>query len=285
MGALERSFRRDARVVRMDIRTNYTRRPRFDHAEAYQPKQRTLWGVFDGSLDTTRLLYVFSGPGRLAGTTLLMHDAVEPAEPDTMWLYLRAFDLFKKIEGETQRALVPGTALSYEDSRGFIPLDKYRFSEGEGAFILACPRRAAIREAVGYQSLRMLVDPEKQILRSIEYMDARGKPLKTYTLVSEQRIGDRSFPEQVRLEHHADGFTTEITYEYWLPLELPPASLFVPSTEDGSFIDRMEAYLGVIGQGARFRAERNEADAKVRVFFEKLRGIEEAERTGRRPAR
>ena len=47
-----------------------------------------------------------------------------------MWLYLRSFEIFKQLELETQRVMVPGTALTYEDSRGFIPLDKYRFSLG-----------------------------------------------------------------------------------------------------------------------------------------------------------
>jgi len=128
MGALERSFRRGARVVRQDIRTTYTRRRGGLHAEAYQPNQRTLWGVFDGDPTETRLLYVFSGPGRLAGTTLLMHDRVAAAEPDKMWLYLRSFSIFREVEASSRKVLVPGTALTYEDARGFLPLDQYRFS-------------------------------------------------------------------------------------------------------------------------------------------------------------
>ena len=92
MGMLESDFRRGPRVVRMDIRTTYTRSPDRYHSEAYRPNQKTLWGVFDGDSEQTHLLYVFSGPGRLAGTTLLMHDRVAPTEPDGMWLYMRTFD-------------------------------------------------------------------------------------------------------------------------------------------------------------------------------------------------
>ena len=72
MASIERDFRRGARIVRMDIRTHFLKRsklgPRFDR----EPNQKTLWGVFSGHHDRTDLLYVFSGPGRLAGTTLLM---------------------------------------------------------------------------------------------------------------------------------------------------------------------------------------------------------------------
>ena len=53
------------------------------------------------------MLYVFSGPGRLAGTTLLMHDTVATTEPDSMWLYLRAFGIFKKLDAAKQQVLVP----------------------------------------------------------------------------------------------------------------------------------------------------------------------------------
>jgi hypothetical protein len=290
MAALESDFRRGARVVRMDIRTRYARLPRFHHAEAYQPNQRTLWGVFDGGGDVTRLLYVFSGPGRLAGTTLLMHDQVDTGGADAMWLYLRAFNLFKQVEAGTQRVLVPGTALTYEDSRGFIPLDKYRFSEPDGTtpdsgWILGCPRSAEIRAHLGYGSLRMRVDRERKILRSVEYSDVRGKPLKTYILTSEQRVGDRTFPREIQLEHEADGFTTTIIYEYWLPTAPPPSSLFVPGTMEGSFIDRLEAYLAQIGLADRLRAEREEAEARVREFFERLGQSEGGERTGSRPSR
>jgi hypothetical protein len=290
MGALEQNFRRGVRVVRMDIRTHYTRVPSAHHAEAYQPNQRTLWGVFEGDPEETRLLYVFSGPGRLAGTTLLLRDRVATNEPDAMWLYLRAFDLFKKLEAGKEQVLVPGTALTYEDSRGFIPLDKYLFSDvddapsppSEGTWILGCPRSGEVREQLGYGSLRLRVDPEKQIVLAIEYKDVRGKPLKTYTLVRGERVGDLFFPVEVLLEHEADGFSTQITYEYWLPDAPPPSSLFEASTETGPFIDRLEAYVARIGQGSRIRAELEEADAAVEAFFEKLRGIQEAERQGKR---
>ena len=286
MGTLERNFRRGARVVRMDIRTTYTRHQSRYHAEAYQPNQRTLWGVFDGNPETTHLLYVFSGPGRLAGTTLLMHDRRATDEPDAMWLYLRAFDIFRKLDADARRVMVPGTALSYEDSRGFIPVDKYRFSSigpvtQDAAWILGCPRSAEIRESLGYGSLRVRVDPEKELVLAVEYADIRGQPMKTYTLVRETRQADRFFPAQVRLDHQADGLMTEIDYEYWLPEQPPPASLFEASNEPVRFIDRLEAYMKQIGQGPRIRAELEEADARVEVFLEKLRRIQEAERQGK----
>ena len=139
-----------------------------------------------------------------------------------MWLYLRSFNIFKQLEPRTQRAMVPGTALSYEDSRGFIPLDKYRFRFDDsvlsqpgspspgGVGILGCPRTSIIRENLGYRSLRLRVDSEKEIVLAIEYADLGVRTLKTYTTLREIRIGDRVFPGEVRVEHEADGFVTQI---------------------------------------------------------------------------
>jgi hypothetical protein len=300
MAALERDFRRGVRVVRMDVRTAYTRPQSRYYEITHDPNRKTLWGVFHGDAEQTHLLYVFSGPGRLAGTALLIHDRAATAEPDAMWLYMRSFDIFKKLESDTQHVMVPGTALTYGDSRGFLPLDRYRFTFPDGAGsgeptpsqsdapptdgvrILACPRSTSIRDDLGYRSLRLRVDPEKKIVRSIRYTGLGGRPLKAYTLVRDVRIGGRFLPGEVRVEHEADGMVTQIGYEYWLPETPPPPALFEPSTDSGAFIDRLKAYVMQIGQGERIREELAMADERVRQFEDRLRRIQEAERVGKR---
>jgi hypothetical protein len=181
---------------------------------------------------------------------------------------------------------VPGTALTYEDSRGFIPLDKFRFSFVEsaapvGVDVLGCPRSPTIREQVGYRWLRLRVDPEKRIVLAVRYADLGGRLLKAYTLLRDIRVGDRFFPGGVRLEHLADGFVTEIDYEYWQPEVKPPAALFDPSIEEGRFIDRLKAYVARIGEGERIQEELALADEQLRQFEERLRRIQEAERLGK----
>jgi hypothetical protein len=289
MGTLESEFRRGVRIVRMDIRTHHAQQRRASGI-INTSTQKTLWGVFSGDPDQTRFLYVFSGPGRLAGTTLLMHDSTEPDVQDAMWLYLRSFEIFKKLDVKTQRVLVPGTALSYEDSRGFIPLDKYRFSfvgpgpdpgSADAVELLGCPRTDSIRDQLGYGRLRVTVDPAKRVVTSVRYSTLGGRPLKTYTLVRSVQVADRFFPAAVRLEHIADGFTTEIDYEYWLPDAAPAPELFEPSIDQTRFIDRLTSYLTLTGQGDRIRAELAQADEEFRRFEERLRRIQEAERTGK----
>ena len=285
MAAIESDFRRGARIVRMGIRTSYRDQRKFF---AIEPSQKTLWGVFDndaGDHARTNLLYVFSGPGRLAGTTLLMHDYVDLEREDSMWLYLRSFDIFKKIEPNTQQVLVPGTALSYEDSRGFIPRDKFRFSISEpsaqrepsaqstdpaSVWILACPRSESIAKNLGYSSLLLQVDPDERIVLQVEYADLSGRPLKRYRLVERTTLGDRSFPAEVQLRHFSEGFLTNISYEYWLPKQPPPASLFAESIETGKFIQRLKQYVTEAGLGDRIETELIRADEQLREFVDRL---------------
>ncbi len=292
IASIETEFRRGPRIVRMDIRTVYTR----SHGIGYtpQPTPKTLWGVIGGDARDTKLLYVFSGPGRLAGTTLLIHDRAGSAEQDAMWLFLRSFDIFMRLEPKTQQVMVPGTALTYEDSRGFIPLDKYRFSFDASqptppaagqVLLLGCPRSASIQEHLGYRSLRLQVDRERRIVRDVQYVGLGGRPLKSYTLLRDLEIEGRIFPAEIRLEHYADGFVSTIDYEYWLPQAAPPAELFEASNERGSFLDRLKAYATQAGLGDRIRAELERADEQLREFEERLRRIQQAETTRRRGPR
>ena len=290
IASIETEFRRGPRIVRMDIRTVYTRSRSLGSGHAQHPTPKTLWGVVGGDARDTKLLYVFSGPGRLAGTTLLIHDRAGSAEQDAMWLFLRSFDIFMRLEPKTQQVMVPGTALTYEDSRGFIPLDKYRFSfdasqptppaSGQ-VLLLGCPRSASIQEHLGYRLLRLQVDRERRIVRDVQYVGLGGRPLKSYTLLRDLEIEDRIFPAEVRLEHYADGFVSTIDYEYWLPQAAPPPGLFEPSNERGSFLDRLRPYLTRVGLEDRIRAELERADEQLREFEERLRRIQQSEKTGR----
>jgi hypothetical protein len=278
MARIEADFRTGARIVRMKINTSYREGHRLEGYFGDDCCNKTLWGVVADAETQTQLLYVFSGPGRLSGTTLLMHDRKGSMSDDALWLYLRSFDSFNLLDSSAQRVYVPGTALSYEDSRGFIPVDKYRFSflgaepgEGPEFDLLACPRSEAIAKDLGYGHLRLRVDSEKGIVRSVEYRDVEDGNLKRYRLNAEQQVGKRWFPEQVVVEHEANGMVTAIAYEYWLPPAeaLPQLALFEPSIEKTKFLERLRVYLREAGHGERIDAEIAVADEVIRKWDER----------------
>jgi hypothetical protein len=182
--------------------------------------------------------------------------------------------------------MVPGTALTYEDSRGFIPLDKYDFSftSGDGelddgqALVLACPNDDEMRENLGYDSVTVLIDKKKGVVRRIEYLDLGGKRLKTYELVREVKHGEGWRPGEVRMEHLADGFTTTIAYEHWRPEKAPPASLYNPDTKEEKFMPRLERVLTEAGLGERIEQELAAADERIRGYEKRLAEYEAKQR-------
>lgn len=275
MARLEHDFRHRPRIARMQIGTIYGEgHPLARHFKG-EPYEKTLWGIFNGDADETWLLYTFSAPGRLAGTSLLMRDFADPTIADSMWLYLRAFDRFSKLESAAQRVMVPGTALTYEDSRGFIPLDKYEFSFDAGehdektARLIACPKNADVRENLAYSSLGLTLDRAKGLVRHVVYRDLGGKPLKTYELMAEQWLEPGWVPSRVRITHLTDGYTTEIAYEHWALDTSPPQALYEPETDDEKFLVRLERVLKKAGLGERIEAEIAAANELIRAYDEK----------------
>ncbi|MBI5506124.1 MAG: MMPL family transporter [Deltaproteobacteria bacterium] len=127
MKRIEGDVRSRPRVVRTEIETTYEAGHPLAKVDTSAATHKTLWAAFDGDAALTHILYVFSAPGRLAGTSLLIHDAADPATPDRKWLYLRSFTRFTELLAGSERVVVPGTPLTYDDARAFLPGDRYEF--------------------------------------------------------------------------------------------------------------------------------------------------------------
>jgi hypothetical protein len=258
----------------MELTTDYSGNARLGDRLQDIPN-KIIWAVVNADATATSMLFVFSGPGRMAGTSLLIRDTIDPAAADEIWFYLRAFEHFEKLGAGAERAVVPGSALSYQDARGYVAVDHYRFerlgdSVGARAVrILACPRSAEVAEAHGYGAIEVSVDTENRIVRHILYRGRGGAPLKSYQLLETARLGERSFPAHVRLEHHRDGFENTIRYEYWPVANEPGSELFRADLEAGTFLSRMRRMVERNGQGARLKAELDEADERVRQYEER----------------
>ena len=118
-------------------------------------------------------------------------------------------------------------------------------------------------------------------MRSVEYTDEGGLPLKTYRLEEEVSVGDRHLPARVRLEHFAEGFVTTIHYEHWTPKIAPPPSLFSSNIEAGRFIERLKAYARETGLGGRLESDLAKSDEELRKFEERLLGMQGGEAAAR----
>jgi predicted RND superfamily exporter protein len=238
MERLERSFLGKPRALRFEASTT---------TSAGQVIERGSWGMLSGGSQGWNMIYVFTAPQVLEGATLLMRFRT-PHEQDSTWLYLPGFQRVLRVGSAVQKVLVPGTTLSYEDSRGFIPTDHYRFSvydtaantsRGDTLWIAAWPAADSIRRNLGYGRLLIAVDRRRGLVARVEFAGDDLRPIKSYRLLEAVRVGGAWLPARTRLDHLQNGMSSEITYRYW-PLRAQPAALlFDPADEHGPFLPRM----------------------------------------------
>ncbi len=245
---LENDFRRGERVVKIHFSTSYAKGNR-------KPIERTMWGVINGDTNDTRILYVVTEPLRMLGTALLFADKADTTAPDSTWLYLSAVKRVNLLDIRSARAMVPGTALTYEDSRGFVPIDKYRFRFAEDsaeaavneAVVFAEPLSEEIRAGVGFDAMVLRVDMEKHYLNQIEYLDDRREVFKTYRVEESVKFGDVWFPARVTVRNDLNGAFSTAWYTYWPLAETPPGTVFDPDIKAGLFVDRLNKLMQQVG--------------------------------------
>jgi hypothetical protein len=247
MRSAEIMTRRLPRAFRMQITTQFT---------PEQRSTRTLWGLVGGDGRATRLLYVFTQPDAMRGLTLLLQDAVDPAVPDSAWLHLPALKHFGAVASSLQKTMVPGTALTNDDARGFIPADRYAFELGDSSAavgsgrtlrVVAQPRTAAIRDEVGYGRLEIRVDEKRSLVERVAFASIDGKPLKTFEVLDAVQVRGTWLPRRARVRHLVLGFESEIDYEYWPLARSPEASVFRPTIDHELFLPRLERAIAKAG--------------------------------------
>jgi predicted RND superfamily exporter protein len=262
MRQLETDFRKVRRVVKVEFSTIYAR-------VKNKPFKRTMWGVLDGDTMMTRMMWVVTDPPRMSGTTLMFADKADTAETDSTWLNMSSSEYVRLLSIRSARAMVPGTALTYEDSRGFVPVDKYRFkfaansnvSPDSLVIITAEPITEKIRVGVGVDAMILRIDMKDRILKEIDYLKGEGELFKTYRLEKTVKIGDVWFPARMSVRNYLHRNISTAEYTYWSLPDDPPDAFYNPDLEGGRFLDRLKGLLkqeGIEFQPAGFESGKSD---------------------------
>lgn len=258
MRDIERGYRATPRAVRMDILTT---RVQTERVGGMPPREELLlWGIANGDPEKTAFLYAFFQPRRFRGTGLLIEDAADSREGDTLWYHMRTYRRFQHVPQTSLRLLVAGTCMTYEDARGFTATDRYEFRFTAPNVILARPLTPELESGTGYKSIEIHVDPEKSFVREIRFTGLNDRPFKVYTAGEPVRLGDAWLPGTARIEDLQSAVVSTIRYRYWPLKTAPPAALYDTEVEDRSLLERLAEALAVEG----IEAEPSEpADATV----------------------
>ena len=250
MREVEARFRAVPRVVRLDVET---RRPRRENVVVILDGEPVrLWGVFGGGRESTSVLYVFTAPPRMQGTGLLLRDPWDAKAADFLGYHMRTFRRFQEIPRSSLKLLVPGTCVTYEEARGFLSTDKYRFelagpASGPEVVVLAHPRDAALQQDLGFHSLRVTVDRARHLVLRTETFGAGGQKIKTYEAADPVQVNGLWLPGSGRV-HDLQGSVESVLRWRYFPLSTPPpAALFDPLVEEPPLLDRFTAAVKDLG--------------------------------------
>ncbi len=250
MKQLENDFRAGPRLVKIEFHTTFT-------AKGDRHLSRTMWGVINGDTADTRMLYVVTQPERMRGTTLLFADKADTAAPDSTWLYLSAIKKVRQLDIRSARAWVPGTALTYEDSRGFIPIDKYSFQYYDSSeiapdevLVLAKPLTDSISLGVGFTAMYIRIDTSERVIRQIDYANTEGERFKKYLLEETTQIDGVNFPARIMVSNNLNNTVSIAGYTY-VNLPAPPVEpVFDWRHEESLYITRLNRLLVESGLNA-----------------------------------
>jgi hypothetical protein len=240
---LQEDYARVPRVVRLEVSTEYADRGM---------SHRVFWGVVKGAGRFVNILYVAVDPPTMAGTSLLLKLDCTRSVPDSIWLYLQSFHKLQRLDEGSQWLLMPGTALSYADAEGFLPVGKYDFrilrrQDADGMVreltLSARPRSDAIRNSLRYDSLLFEMDVARRLITRIDMTDLNRRALKSYRVTDAVCLGGVWLPTKVRVEHHQERMLSNMEYRYWPLHQVPNDSLYLPSLEAASFLDRLRTVL------------------------------------------
>jgi hypothetical protein len=247
MTAVEQAQRSGDRVFSMDIAIEIG---------SFRTARRIL-GVSSSAGGLTRILYIMTAPSFFRGATLLIHDPTDPRRADRMWITFPGLnEAAREVEATSLRLMVPGTGLSYEDSRGWIATDKYRFEslrqDSGTATIEAVPRTDSLARILGTARLVVRVDPARRVVLGTEYYDEAGTLAKRYEASDFEPLGGNWYPGRVRTHVREQQMDATITYHYRKLPGPPPSDLLVLNPSGAPALDRLRAWRDRAGFGAEF---------------------------------
>jgi uncharacterized protein len=247
MTAIERAHRHGHRMFAMDSEYRVASEP----AVTFR-----MLGVVDGGAALTRVLHAITGPSLFRGTALVIRDSVDARRRDHMELALPGLDTYRPVETSGFGVLVPGTCLAYEDARGWLAPERYRFrtvSRGRDSVVIeARPRTEADALRLALARLVLLVDRRRLVVLRAHAYDAAGNRTRTYDVEALEPFGARWLPARVRTRHVAQRAEALLTFRYAPLAAAPPDSLFRPGARAIVFLERLLEWRERQGLAARF---------------------------------
>ena len=172
----------------------------------------------DGSTKERELRFYQKGPEwrlvRFAKPADVRGVAFLRLADDRMYLYLPAFRRVRRIASSIKNEGFMGTDFSYEDLSQTSYSEDYEatsVTEGDGSYTLTLePRDGA---DVSYSRLVMEVSDADWVVRKIDYFDAGGERIKTFTATEVRQIDGYAYVARMEMVSWRNGHRTVLELE------------------------------------------------------------------------
>ena len=127
---------------------------------------------------------------------------------DEMYIYMPALGKVRRIASHVKNQSFMGTDFSYDDMGG----EKYSgsgktasLSEEGGKYLIEV---TATKKDASYSRLKFIIDKNTFIADKIEFFDKAGRPFKTMTNSSVEKVGESWIPKEIKMVNIQEGHTT-----------------------------------------------------------------------------
>ncbi len=177
--------------------------------------------------DRSRTIMRLTAPAEVRGQAFLFHENTDG--DDDMWMYVPAFEVTRRVEGEQRRSSFLGTHFTFADleSRDLREANHRRLPDEQiGEYdvyvVEATPTQP---EQSDYEKVVAYVRKEDYIPIRIRFFDRDGELDKTLFTERLNTIGDddETYVERATLRSETGGYTTIEVTELDVDVELPNA--------------------------------------------------------------
>lgn len=165
----------------------------------------------DGTDDGKQKFYVyFNKPADVKKMVFMVIKNVDRA--DDRWLYLPALDLVKRIAASDERTSFVGSDFYYQDISGRgIDEDNHELGPEDDTYYIvkSTPKNS---KTVEFSSYKTWIDKTSFLPITIEYYDAQGQKIRSYTALNVDVISGHPTVTSARMENHQTGSETYVTY-------------------------------------------------------------------------
>lgn len=176
-------------------------------------RNMTMLRTNKGEAGDQSYLMVFDTPADVKGMSFLISKFAKG--DDDRWMYLPGLKVVKRIAADDKKSSFVGSDFTYEDVSG-RDIDEEKHTYVRADTVAGRPVHVVESRPVGaadYAMRSVWIDQERFLPLKEEYVNAQGKPLRSFTADKIEQVGGRWTITTRTMKNHQTGHRTEVVFK------------------------------------------------------------------------